>query len=43
MLTKVLTTTSSFTDYRGSILTYIPNTPILEFNIITSIKGYYKR
>lgn len=39
MQTKILDTHSTFKDYRGSILTYITSTPIVEFNIIDSIKG----
>jgi quercetin dioxygenase-like cupin family protein len=38
MLTKILHTHNTFNDYRGSILTYIPDTPIVEFNIIDSKK-----
>ena len=39
MLTKILNTHNTFKDYRGSILTYITDTPIVEFNIIDSIKN----
>ena len=39
MLTKILGIYSNFKDYRGSILTYIPNTSIVEFNIIDSKKN----
>ena len=36
MLTKILNTHNSYIDIRGTISTYIPNSPIVEWNLIYS-------
>ena len=36
MLTKILNTYNSYIDIRGTVSTYIPNSPIVEWNLIYS-------